>query len=459
MLTAALMPGALMAQGFDPPSSQALPNTDSVTLLPPVADDPAPAVSGTHYPISAEPAPAESVPAGISQSCPGGMTLSDLETMALAQNPSLARASAMVQAAKGEWLQVGLMPNPIGGYSTMEIGEEGTAGQEGGMISQEIVMGRKLKLNRAVAAQQIRRAEQDYQAQQWRVMNDVQIQFYEVLVAQRKVELAERLVGIGEQGVTASEQLFKAKEVGSADVLQARIEANTARIIAQNAHNAHLAAWRTLAAVIGSPEMQPVALSGDPRAGLADIQWADAYQHIMSASPELAAAQAGVDKARNALKRARAEPIPNIDLQFTAQHDNATTSDIAGVQAVIPVPIWNRNQGGIAKADAELSAAQADVARLQLALQQRLAVAFERYSNARQQVERYESEILKDAQSSLDLVNSAYKQGEFGYLLLLTAQRTYFQTNLAYLDSLRQLRTSAVEIDGLLLTGSLQNDK
>ena len=124
-------------------------------------------------------------------------------------------------------------------------------------------------------------------------------------------------------------------------------------------------------------------------------------------------------------------------MQFTAQHDNATTSDIAGVQAVIPVPIWNRNQGGIAKADAELSAAQADVARLQLALQQRLAVAFERYSNARQQVDRYESEILKDAQSSLDLVNSAYKQGEFGYLLLLTAQRTYFQTNLAYLDSLR----------------------
>ena len=91
------------------------------------------------------------------------MTLADLETMALSQNPSLARACAMVQAAKGEWLQVGLMPNPIGGYSTMEIGEENTAGQQGGMIGQEIVMGRKLKLNRAVAAQQIRRAEQELQ--------------------------------------------------------------------------------------------------------------------------------------------------------------------------------------------------------------------------------------------------------------------------------------------------------
>ena len=203
------------------------------------------------------------------------------------------RASAKVQAAKGEWLQVGLMPNPVGGYSTAEIGEENTAGQEGGMIGQEIVLGGKLRLNRAVAAQEIRRAEQELQSQQWRVMNDVQIQFYEVLIAQRKVELAERLVGIGQQGVTASEQLFQAKEVSNADVLQSRIEANTARIIAENARNSHLAAWRTLAAVVGNPEMQPVILSGDARADLNDIQWAEAYQHIMTASPELAAARRG----------------------------------------------------------------------------------------------------------------------------------------------------------------------
>ena len=435
ILSAALLPGALMAQGFDPPPGQALPNTDSVTLLPPVADDPAPAVLGHRAQFRGSPRPNRSRPAFRNPARRHDTVRSG--NHGAWQNPSLARASAMVQAAKGEWLQVGLMPNPIGGYSTAEIGEEGH--RRPGRWND-------LARNRhgPQAQAQSRRGGPTnppggtrLQSQQWRVMNDVQIQFYEVLVAQRKVELAERLVGIGEQGVTASEQLFKAKEVGSADVLQARIEANTARIIAQNAHNAHLAAWRTLAAVIGNPRNAARRLERRSARGLGDIQWADAYQHIMSASPELAAARAGVDKARNALKRAHAEPIPNIDLQFTAQHDNATTSDIAGVQAVIPVPIWNRNQGGIAKAEAELSAAQADVARLQLALQQRLAVAFERYSNARQQVDRYESEILKDAQSSLDLVNSAYKQGEFGYLLLLTAQRTYFQTNLAYLDSLR----------------------
>lgn len=151
------------------------------------------------------------------------------------------------------------------------------------------------------------------------------------------------------------------------------------------------------------------------------------------------------------------EPIPNVNLQVTAQHDNATHDGIIGVQAVLPIPLWNRNQGGICEAQGDLVAAQNNVARVQLSLQQRLAGAYERYSNAKQQVDRYEKDILPDAQSSLDLVNEAYKQGEFNFLARLTAQRTYFQANLAYLDSLLQLRESSIEIDGMLLRGNLQS--
>lgn len=50
----------------------------------------------------------------------------------------------------------------------------------------------------------------------------------------------------------------------------------------------------------------------------------------------------------------------------------------------------------------------------------------------------------------------ALRRGETGFLNLLTAQRTYSQTNLAYLDALRELRTASAEIDGLLLANSLQ---
>ena len=72
-------------------------------------------------------------------------------------------------------------------------------------------------------------------------------------------------------------------------------------------------------------------------------------QRVLAASPEISAAQAAAECARLAVDRARAEPIPNVDFQFTAEHDNATRDNIVGVQAVLPIPIWNRNQGGIIK--------------------------------------------------------------------------------------------------------------
>jgi outer membrane protein TolC len=49
-----------------------------------------------------------------------------------------------------------------------------------------------------------------------------------------------------------------------------------------------------------------------------------------------------------------------------------------------------------------------------------------------------------------------YEAGELNYVGLLTVQRTFSQTHLSYLDALRSLRVAEVEIEGLLLRGSLQ---
>jgi cobalt-zinc-cadmium efflux system outer membrane protein len=210
--------------------------------------------------------------------------------------------------------------------------------------------------------------------------------------------------------------------------------------------------------VVGLPEIQPTPLSGDLREATPEISFDDALRRLLATSPELAAVQAGVDRAQAAVSRAHVEAIPNIDAQVSFQHDNATGYNIAGVQVGVPIPLINRNQGGVRRADAEFAAAQSDYRRVQLDLHHRLATVYQQYANSRHQVEIYSKSILPDAETSLNLVANGYRQGEFNYLILLTAQRTYFQTQLAYLESLKQLRSSAVEIDGLLLTDSLKDD-
>jgi cobalt-zinc-cadmium efflux system outer membrane protein len=63
--------------------------------------------------------------------------------------------------------------------------------------------------------------------------------------------------------------------------------------------------------------------------------------------------------------------------------------------------------------------------------------------------------MVPRAKRSLKLVTDGYGKGQVKYLTLLTAQQTYVQVNLSYLDSLRELRASSVVIEGQLLSGSL----
>ncbi len=72
-------------------------------------------------------------------------------------------------------------------------------------------------------------------------------------------------------------------------------------------------------------------------------------------------------------------------------------------------------------------------------------------------MEKYSSEILPNAKRSLELVSLGYQGGEYNFLTLLTAQRTFTQANLAYLSALDEMWSSAIEIDGLLLVDSLQS--
>ncbi len=384
------------------------------------------------------------------------MTLEDFEGLALRHNPTLAAACARVEAARGGWIQAGLYPNTVVGYSAGEIGIRDTAGKQGGFVSQKIITGGKRRLDRAVAAREVERAAADLEAVRGRVLDDVRVRFFDVLVAQREVELAAELVHVGEESVRASSKLLGGELIGRPDFLQAEIEAEQARILHDNARNDHVEAWRRLGAVVGTeiPALCPVI--GDIEQDAPEYTWETARQTALDDHPELAAARAAIRQSRAAVDRAYRQRIPDVDLMMVARHDNPTGDDTVNVQVGFPIPWLDRNQGNIRRTRSEWSAACAELRRIELSLEDRLASELRRYDNARQQVRRYSREILPRAEESLRLVQGAYAEGQLDYLTLLTAQRTFFQANLAYLRSVRELRQSVVVLEGKLLSGSLQ---
>ncbi len=399
--------------------------------------------------------PGELVPIGQPVVRAAPMSLGDFESLALANSPALGKAAAAVGAARGRWLQAGLPPNPVAGYLATEIGNEGRAGQQGAYLGQEIVTGGKRRRDRAAMSHEIRRTEAELAAERFRVITDTRLAFFDALWAQRRVEIARQLAELSRQGVRTATGLFQGQQVSEADVLQARIEAETTELLVVGAENDQSAAWRRLTAIVGLPELAPAPMAGDLEAIGEPIAFEAALSRLFASSPQIAAADAQIGRAREALSRARAERIPNLDVETAVQHDNATHFDYANVQIGMQLPIINRNQGAIAQAQAELAAAQSERLLLRNELQHRLAEVYRRYAIARERVVRFRQRILPDAQRTLQIATRGYQAGEFNYLEFLTAQRTYFQSNMANLESLRELQRSAAELDGFLLWGSL----
>ena len=386
------------------------------------------------------------------------LTKEQLEARALAANPSLAAAWARVQQARGRWVQVGLPPNTVLGYSAQQLGSQGEAEQQGVFIGQEFVRGNKLVLSRAVAAREVQKAEQVWAAQRQRVLTDVRLAYYEALAAQRRIETAQQIVDIATQAMETAEALLRAQEVSQVDVMRARVELKTAELLHANTRNHYDAAWTRLSAVVGDPQMRPQPLSGNLEQTVDELDANEVLDRLVRESPEMAAAISEIERARWAVDRACAEPIPNVEVQAVLQRDIGTGSSNGNLQVTLPIPWLNRNQGGIREARAAVVAAERAADQLELSFQERLATVYQRYANARNQVDRYAQDggILATSKATLNPVRQGCQAGELGCLGLLTAQRTYSQTHLAYIEALSELWAATVEIEGLLLKGSLE---
>ncbi len=383
------------------------------------------------------------------------LTLEYLEQLALSNNPTLAQAAAAVDADRGLYDQVGRYPNPQVGYLRSDNSRGDQSQTQGVFVSQEFVTAGKLKKNRNIEAWDIQRLSWDAEAQRMRVLNDLKIRYYELLGAQRAVALTHDLDRIASEGYELTDRMSRAKQVSRKDLLQAKVQMHTVRLNLREAEHRHDSAWNQLTVLIGVPDMERATVAGQLEEEVAELGWDECWTQLESNSPQMHAALTRVQFARSELERESVESIPNLSVQVVAERDRVTNSNTVSTLFSVPVPIFNRNQGNITRAQAEIRQANADVERVRLVLRDLLTDAFRRYKTARDQVSSLRDNILPDAKETLQLATDGYKQGEFGILEVLSTRQTYFESSLAYVEALTELQKVVAEINGLQLTGGL----
>jgi len=178
-----------------------------------------------------------------------------------------------------------------------------------------------------------------------------------------------------------------------------------------------------------------------------------------------------VMRANAVLERARAERIPDLFLRgglgYNYERFEPVVPSIAGqrkglegrFEIGVNVPIFNRNQGGIAAAQAEYDIAHRELERVRLSLTSRFTAGLREYRNAQQMVERYRTQVLPRAREAYRTYLTNFRQMAAAYPQVLIAQRTLFQVEVEYAQALVQLRESVVRLRGYLLEGGLDFER
>jgi outer membrane protein, heavy metal efflux system len=426
---------------------------DSRAALPPALDR----RSGVNDRTRKQAARPEVVPAAHAEptALPAQAGLDDLVALAVARNPRLAKATFAIDAARGRHIQAGLYPNPDLALNWDEIGDRTG---HGGIVtlpklSQTFVTGRKLSLAQAVAAAEVDQATLALMGERYAVIAAVRAAYYDVYTLERRIEALGELLRLADEAVKNGKNLLDNQKIARLDLVQLEIERERFRAEAEAAQRELPAARRALAAAVGDPRMTIPDLVGS----FEDLPLYDpdrSLDLVLATHPEARSAQVGVERAQAAVRRAKAEVIPNLSVYsgYIRQYENQSHDFAVGVNGFIPV--WNRNQGNIRAAQAELGSATQEVGRVQNDLADRVATAYRLYAAAQRRAEVYRTQILPKAQETFNLSLAAFKGGQFEYLRVIQAQRALAEAKLEYNKALGDAWRGAAHLSGLLLEES-----
>lgn len=422
------------------------PARGQATAAPPVAEP----AGSEGLRVATPPIPlavAEGVVAGIAGPAP--RTLPEFVAYAERSHPRLQGARAAIEAARGKAVQARLYPNPMLAGGSPQIA--GADSQWNGFATQDIVTAGKLRLAQQAALRDVQRAEYDYIRARFEVLTGVRDSFYRLLVAQRRMEIFKLLVDIATRSFEIGRQLAEAGEGTKADVLFWSIERDRASVRLLNGAVFIEAGRRELAAAMGLPRADVGLVEADMTAQLPDFDLKLLQAAVAERNARPQAALAGVNRAQWALERAVVEPIPDINLLGGYQRQVDFPPQQQGLmQVMVEVPLFDRNQGNIRAARADIATARADLRTIELDLATQAAEQLANYRTAQRLVGWYEQDILPKARETVALTQTLYGRGEVTFLSLLQAQRILTETELVYVDTQESRWRAAVQIADLL---------
>jgi len=405
------------------------------------------AVAGVVVAACAVPAWAQPTP------IPSRLSLADAIALAVQRNPAMAEAGAGVDAAEADRVSATRRLNPalsmdsVGGKQELTVRydqEFETAGR------------RRIRTELAQTGRDI--AELGVRDTRRQLELDVRRAYLSTVLAEADKAVAQTALEEIDKVIALNRARFEQGEISGADVRRLQVErlrfvedvfaadlavrnGRSALLAILNAPSLDLPLELTDGLALAPGEMAPL-LAAAAAAGTTGRS--SLLSQALAARPDVLGAQQALTQAETSTRLQRALRTPN--LTFGAGYRRSFGTDTVVFGATVPLPFFNKNQGGILRADAERRAAAARSTLVENAVRLDVQRTLNALDVNRARVSYLEREYLTNARESRDIVLESYRLGVANLIDYLDAQRAFRDTQRTYNRALFDQRVSLFEL-------------
>jgi cobalt-zinc-cadmium efflux system outer membrane protein len=371
------------------------------------------------------------------------LSVNDALGLFVSQNLDVLIAKYGIEYAKGQEVTARLFPNPLLSVGTLSSYTQGhTLSNSGQLFAQvaqlfELAGKRGYRIESAgFGTQSAEAAFEDAVRQLGFTVKDT---YYRTQLAQRRLVLAEENRERFSRILDINTIRFKKGYIAEVDLIRIRLQmVDFQSQVIQSLQEAESARGELRQLLRLSPKTV-LELTTELGFRRIDPDIEKLRVAALAVRPDIRAKRYTFSQRESDLKLAKAYRIPDVTIGAGYAVQGAKGPDNPGqvaLNAGIPLPLFNRNQGGIHQAEVSLQSAEADLDKTVNRVENEVEVAYRNLLQSRRLVEAYFGEVLEDARSTFSIVERAYERGGATILDLLDAARTSRTIQQNYIEAL-----------------------
>ncbi len=376
---------------------------------------------------------------------------------ALEHNPELKFYTAEIAAAKGERRTAGTLANPelstqVGGKTIhgRGVSDEGVAWSVS--LQQPFEWPGRIPLRKAIANQQIKLAELGYAQFKVALAARARTLAYNLFAAQQKAAAARE---VANRFQALREVLVQRDPAGLTPVLETRIIESTEVTLQRKATEELLEAQSALLELNqlrGQPWDSSLRIT-PPNLTFTSAPDADALLAAARTNNfELQMRKAELEQQGFRVSLARNERYPVVSVgPYVSQERAGETENIVGVGLSMPLPLWNRNKGGIEIANAREQQAQTSLFVTQREIERRVVENALRYTTKLNEMSKWRPDAVEQFRDAASLADRHYRLGAVPITTYVELQKGYLEAVEALLNTKREALETGQQVE--LLTG------